>query len=133
MSDRDTKKVADDAAASADAAPPVAENGAGTKPPSATKPKRTRSAKPKPTEAPESAHQEAAEMVAEGGPVGDEEDRELGVDSLPAETVERETAEIEKAHPELVGKPPTAESDAAKAAVTAGDAVVGVVRPGVPP
>ena len=123
MSDRDTKKIAEAAAASVDAVVPEAENGAGTKEKSAAKPKRTRSAKPKTVVESETVSQEVAEMVAEGGPVGDEQERELGVDTLPAETVERETAKIEKAHPEITGKTPPDESDAPKAAVTAGDAV----------
>lgn len=113
MSDRDEEKVAEDAAA------PVAEQGDGTAK-SAEKPKRTRRAKPK---AEETAKQEAAEMVAEGGPVGDEADRQLGVDGLPAETVEQETPEIAKTHPELTGETPSATKDESKAALTANDAV----------
>ena len=98
---------------------------AGTKATSAAKPKRTRSAKSKVDETPETVQAEAAEMVAEGGPVGDVKERELGVDSLPADVVEAETAEIEKSHPELPGETPETGSDESKATLAAGDAVVG--------
>ena len=107
MSDREEAQVAEDAEATATE----------SKPKSAAKPKRTRTAKPKSEESPETATQEAAEMVSEGGPVGDEADRQLGVDHLPAETVEQETAAIEKAHPDLVGD-----------TLVAGDAEVRQVR-----
>ncbi|MEZ4504728.1 MAG: prolyl oligopeptidase family serine peptidase [Thermomicrobiales bacterium] len=103
MSDREEAQVAEDAEA------PATES----KPKSAAKPKRTRTAKPKSEESPETATQEAAAMVSEGGPVGDEAARQLGVDHLPAEMVEQETAAIEKAHPDLVGD-----------TLVAGDAVV---------
>ena len=119
MSDRDTEKDADDAAASA------AGNSDETKATSAAKPKRTRSAKSKVDETPETVQAEAAEMVAEGGPVGDVKERELGVDSLPADVAEAETAEIEKSHPELSGETPETGSDESKATLAAGDAVVG--------
>ena len=119
MSDRNTEKGADDAAAS------VAENGAGSNAKPAAKPKRTRSAKPKTDKAPESVREESAAMVAEGGPVGDEAERKLGVDGLPAETVKQETTEIEKSHPELTGATRPAANDESKATLTAGGAVVG--------
>jgi dipeptidyl aminopeptidase/acylaminoacyl peptidase len=119
MSDRDTEKVADDAAAVA------TEKDAGSKAKSAAKPKRSRGPQTKADQTPETVPGEAAEMVAEGGPVGDEADRRLGVESIPAETVEQETPEIEKAHPELTEAASETGGDESKAALTAGDAVVG--------
>lgn len=56
----------------------------------------------------------AEEMVSEGGPVGDEIARQLGVTDLPAEVVETETPVIAEAHPELTGS--TAAAGAAKTA-----------------
>jgi Tol biopolymer transport system component/pimeloyl-ACP methyl ester carboxylesterase len=115
MSDRDEEKVAVGTVSNA------AENGAG----SATKPKRSRRAKQREDEAPETVSEEAAEMVAEGAPVGDEDERQLGVENLPAETVEQETAELEKSYPEIAGDSDPAADDAPKAEATVGDAVIG--------
>lgn len=123
MSDRDTEKVADNAAVTADVAPPAATNGTGTKGKSDAKPKRARSTAKSKADPNEPVQEEIVDMVAEGGPVGDEIDRQLGVTELPKATVEQETAELEKAHPELVdetgeSKPgqdePKAESAAAR-------------------
>lgn len=47
---------------------------------------------------------EAKAMVSEGGPVGDELERQLGVTELPAEIVATETALLEKDHTKLTGQ-----------------------------
>lgn len=115
MSDREEAQVAEDAQA------PATES----KPKAAAKPKRARTAKPKSDQTPETVTQDVAEMVSEGGPVGDEAARQLGVNSLPAETVAQETAEIEKAHPEIVGNAPSTATDASTASLSPDGAAVG--------
>jgi Tol biopolymer transport system component/pimeloyl-ACP methyl ester carboxylesterase len=125
MSDRDIEKPADAASASVEGAlPPAPEKAIETSSTPATKPKRRRAPQTRTAVNEESEALESVDMVSEGGPVGDEADRQLGVNELPAETVEKETPEIAKAHPEIVddavGEPPSkkdepkAESAAAK-------------------
>ncbi len=127
MSDRKNDLGAPGAANAADAAPAAAEQAPRTTSDSNSKPKRARRSTDKTVKAKaESAKEEAVDMVSEGGPVGNETDRQLGVTELPAETVQKETKELEKAHPELAdgavppkgaktGGTPKAEATAASA------------------
>jgi dipeptidyl aminopeptidase/acylaminoacyl peptidase len=93
MSDRENDLSAAGAAETAPEPATAAEN----------KPKRTRRSTSKTVNAKaESAKEESVDMVSEGGPVGDEADRQLGVTELPADVVEKETRELEKSQPELV-------------------------------
>ncbi|HET9661206.1 MAG TPA: alpha/beta fold hydrolase [Thermomicrobiales bacterium] len=109
MSDRDNDLGAPGAADATDAAPTTDEKAPEMASESKSKPKRPRRSTEKAARAKaESAKEESLEMVSEGGPVGDEADRQLGVTELPAEIVEKETRELEKSHPELVeGAAPT--------------------------
>ncbi len=104
MSDRDTNLGADAAIVAEDAAPPAAEKAPGATKDASTKPKRIRrTAENDTTIQAETPKEASADMVSEGGPVGDEADRQLGVTELPAETVAVETEVLEKAHPALTG------------------------------
>ncbi len=117
MSDRETDKSTDALAdAVEDALPPAAETKTQTSETPAKKSGRRRAPQTRTAVHEESAPLESVDMVSEGGPVGTEVERELGVESLPAETVEQETAVIEEAHPELTRDAPAAEDDAPKAA-----------------
>ena len=58
--------------------------------------------------------EEDEEMVSEGGPVGDELDRQLGVTNLPDETIAQETPILEEAHPELSDAPAPAKGAGAE-------------------
>ncbi|MCA9860636.1 MAG: hypothetical protein KC438_12985, partial [Thermomicrobiales bacterium] len=67
MSDREPDTAADDAAATNDAAPAAGKKTRSRKASSGAAPKRSRSRSAK---AAETVQEEAADMVAEGGPVG---------------------------------------------------------------
>ena len=101
------------------------DNAPGTASESKSKPKRARRSTDKPVKP--AAKEEAADMVSEGGPVGDEQERQLGVTELPAETVEKETKELEKSHPALADDAAPARgtkaADKPKADATAAKAV----------
>lgn len=126
MSDRENETVADDVAAATPTLPTSAANGSGADEKPATKPRRSRSASKSRAVPAEPVPEEIEEMVAEGGPVGDEVERQQGVTDLPTEIVEDETPVLEAAHPELVGaddsesdsgSEPKAETAAAQVAV----------------
>ncbi len=116
MSDRDKDLGAGGAAAGA--TEPTTEKSTGTTTKQADKPKRSRRSTDKAAKAKaEAIHQATKDMISEGGPVGDEVERQLGVTDLPAETVEDETPMLEDAHPELVGTTGTERGDSKTEAV----------------
>ncbi len=128
MSDRDNEKPADEMQASVEGALPADATTSGTSGAKSTKSKRRKAPNLRTSVKPESAALESVDMVSEGGPVGDEAERQLGVNELPAETVAKETEELEKSHPELVddGAPRSNErksGDKPKAETTAAAAV----------
>lgn len=85
MSDRE-KDLDAGGTADADTAAPAAENGSGTTKHSASKPKRSRRSTDKSAKARSNAARQAEkDMIAEGGPVGDESDRQLGVTETAAD------------------------------------------------
>jgi len=102
MSDRENEKPADKLQASVEGALPPDADASGTSAAKGTKSKRRRAPDLRTAVKPDSAPLESVDMVSEGGPVGDEAARQLGVTELPTETVEQETKELEKSHPELV-------------------------------
>lgn len=106
MSDRDKGTVENPTTNADEAASTGTTARTGSMGKAAAKPKRPRAGSKK---APEPTTEEIVDMVSEGGPVGDELDRQLGVTELPAETVEAETEVLERDHPELGEGPADAE------------------------